>query len=110
VLALFTFPFSQTPELYRKQSLQDLFSRPSDDADIIAAMAYNFQIETDREEDGRWIAEIPDLPGALAYGASREDAIRAVEALALRVLADKLEASKEILSDPFAITMASSVE
>ena len=51
-------------------------------------MAYNFQIETDREEDGRWIAEIPELPGALAYGPGREDAIHSVEALALRVLAD----------------------
>ncbi len=50
-------------------------------------MAYNFLIETDREEDGRWIAEIPELPGVLAYGANREDAIRSVEALALRVSA-----------------------
>ena len=60
-------------------------------------MAYNFQIETDREDDGRWIAEIPELPGVLAYGATREDAIRSVEALALRVLADKLEARKRNL-------------
>jgi predicted RNase H-like HicB family nuclease len=58
--------------------------------DTIKTMSYNFQIETDREEDGRWIAEIAALPGVLAYGASREDAIRSVEALALRVLADKL--------------------
>ena len=72
-------------------------------------MAYNFQIQTDREDDGR-IAEIPELPGVLAYGASREDAIRSVEALALRVLADKLEAREEKSSDPFAITIASSVE
>ncbi len=78
--------------------------------DIIKKMSYNFQIETDREEDGRWIAEIPDLPGVLAYGACREDAIRSVEALALRVLADKLEASKEKPLDPFAVTMASSIE
>jgi len=81
-----------------------------DNADTIAVMAYNFLIETDREEDGRWIAEIPELPGVLAYGPSREDAIRSVEALALRVLADKLEASKEKPSDPFAVTMASSIE
>jgi predicted RNase H-like HicB family nuclease len=94
----------------RREPVKDLLSRPPDDADIIVAMAYNFQIETDREDDGRWIAEIPELPGVLAYGASREDAIRSVEALALRVLADKLEASKEKPSDPFAITMASSVE
>jgi predicted RNase H-like HicB family nuclease len=79
-------------------------------SDISETMSYNFQIETDREEDGRWIAEIPDLPGVLAYGASREDAIRSVEALALRVLADKVEASKEKPLDPFAITMVSSIE
>ena len=79
-------------------------------SDISETMSYNFQIETDREEDGRWIAEIPDLPGVLAYGASREDAIRSVEALALRVLADKVEASKEKPLDPFAVTMMSSIE
>jgi len=83
------------------------FSALSPTADIIKSMAYNFRIETDREEDGRWIAEIPELPGVLAYGPSREDAIRSVEALALRVLADRLEASKEKPSDPFAVTMAS---
>jgi predicted RNase H-like HicB family nuclease len=53
-------------------------------------MAYSFKIDTDREEDGRWIAEIPELPGVMAYGTTRDDAIRSVEALALRVLADKL--------------------
>jgi predicted RNase H-like HicB family nuclease len=73
-------------------------------------MAYNFRIETDHEEDGRWIAEIPELPGVLAYGASREAAIRSVEALALRVLADKLEAGAEKPSDPLAVTIASSIE
>lgn len=53
---------------------------------MIQTMSHNFQIETDREKDGRWIAEIAELPGVHAYGASREDAIRSVEALALRVL------------------------
>jgi predicted RNase H-like HicB family nuclease len=48
-------------------------------------------IEVDREDDGRWIAEVPDLPGVMAYGASREQAIAHAEALALRVLADRLE-------------------
>jgi predicted RNase H-like HicB family nuclease len=64
--------------------------RISDKTDIIKSMAYNFKIETDREEDGRWIAEIPDLPGVMAYGTTRDDAIRSVEALALRVLEGKL--------------------
>ena len=48
-------------------------------------------IEVEREDDGRWIAEVPSLPGVLVYGESREDALARVEALALRVLADRLE-------------------
>ncbi|OFZ98472.1 MAG: hypothetical protein A3H35_06990 [Betaproteobacteria bacterium RIFCSPLOWO2_02_FULL_62_17] len=51
----------------------------------------NFTIETDREDDGRWIAEVPELPGALAYGNTREAAMVKVEALALRVLAERME-------------------
>ena len=49
------------------------------------------QIEVEREEDGRWIAEVPDLPGVMVYGQSREEAIAKVETLALRVIADRLE-------------------
>jgi predicted RNase H-like HicB family nuclease len=48
-------------------------------------------VELEREEDGRWIAEVMELPGSLVYGATREEAIAAAQALALRVLADKLE-------------------
>ena len=51
----------------------------------------NFHIEYEREEDGRWIAEIPDLPGVLCYGATRDEAMARVQALALRVLAERLE-------------------
>jgi predicted RNase H-like HicB family nuclease len=47
-----------------------------------------FEVEFDHEEDGRWIAEIASLPGAMAYGETRERALAAVEAIALRVLAD----------------------
>jgi predicted RNase H-like HicB family nuclease len=50
-----------------------------------------FTVEFDREEDGRWIADIPALPGVMAYGASKEDALVKVQALAYRVLADKIE-------------------
>ena len=50
-----------------------------------------FSIELDREQDGRWIAEVPALPGVLAYGATRDEALASAEALALRVLADRLE-------------------
>jgi predicted RNase H-like HicB family nuclease len=49
------------------------------------------KIEIEKEEDGRWIAEIPELPGVMAYGNSRNEAISKAEALALRVLADRLE-------------------
>ncbi|HEV3075426.1 MAG TPA: type II toxin-antitoxin system HicB family antitoxin [Thermoanaerobaculia bacterium] len=48
-------------------------------------------VELDRETDGRWIAEVVDLPGVLVYGTTREEALAAAQALALRVLADKLE-------------------
>ena len=48
-------------------------------------------IETEREDDGRWLAEVPELPGVLAYGATAEEASAKAEILALRVLADRLE-------------------
>lgn len=51
----------------------------------------NFLVELEREEDGRWIAEVVEIPGALAYGKTRDEAVAKVEALALRVLADRLE-------------------
>ena len=54
----------------------------------------NFKIEFEREDDGRWIAEIPDLPGVLAYGTTKMEAEAAVEALALRVIADRIESQK----------------
>ena len=63
-----------------------------------------FQIEIDREADGRWIAEVPDLAGVLSYGTSRDDAVAHVQALALRVIADRLEhneAPAELLSVAF---------
>lgn len=49
------------------------------------------RIELDREEDGRWIAEVLELPGVIVYGATRADAIARAEALALRVIADRIE-------------------
>ncbi|MBI5928600.1 MAG: type II toxin-antitoxin system HicB family antitoxin [Chloroflexi bacterium] len=51
----------------------------------------DFLIEIEQEDDGRWIADIPDLPGVIVYGDSREEAIAKVKALALRVVADRLE-------------------
>lgn len=53
-----------------------------------------FEIVFDREEDGRWIAEIESLPGVLAYGATKAQAQSKVEALALRVIADRIESEQ----------------
>ena len=50
-----------------------------------------YTLECEQETDGRWLAEVLELPGVLAYGASREDAMVKAEALALRVIAERLE-------------------
>jgi predicted RNase H-like HicB family nuclease len=54
-----------------------------------------FRIEVEQEEDGRWIAEVPDLPGVLAYGTTVREAVARVKALALRVIADRLEQGEQ---------------
>jgi len=54
------------------------------------------RIEFEQEDDGRWIAEIPALPGVMAYGVTRDEARGKVEALALRSLADRLEHGEDI--------------
>lgn len=54
-------------------------------------LAMNLTIETEQEDDGRWIAEVPELAGVLAYGSTREEAMAKAQALALRVLAEQLE-------------------
>jgi len=53
-------------------------------------------IELELEEDGRWIAEVVDLPGVMTYGKTREEAISKVKALALRVLVDRVEHGEEL--------------
>lgn len=50
-----------------------------------------FSLECEREDDGRWLAEVPQLPGVLAYGKSADEAMSKAEVLALRVLAEQLE-------------------
>jgi predicted RNase H-like HicB family nuclease len=50
-----------------------------------------FIIEVEQEDDGRWLAEVLDLPGVLAYGPTRQEAIERVQSLSLRVLADRLD-------------------
>lgn len=64
-----------------------------------------FKVEIEQEEDGRWIAEVMDLPGVLAYGQTPEEATARVQALALRVIADRLEhgeAGPDLVSISFA--------
>ena len=56
----------------------------------------DFTVEIEREDDGRWIGEVTDLPGVLAYGASRDEAVAKAKALAFRVLADRLEHGEDI--------------
>jgi len=64
------------------------------------------KIEIEREVDGRWIAEIPELPGVMAYGNKRNEAISKAQVLALRVLADRLEHGEQIpeLNEVFAVS------
>ena len=54
------------------------------------------RIEVEREEDGRWIAEVPELPGVMAYAKTQAQALAKVEALALRVIADRLDHGESI--------------
>jgi predicted RNase H-like HicB family nuclease len=56
----------------------------------------DFTVDVEREEDGRWISEVADLPGVLAYGSSREEAVAKAKALAFRVLADRIEHGEDI--------------
>ena len=65
----------------------------------------NFTIETEREDDGRWLAEIPELPGVLAYGVTRDEAMSRVQVLALRVIAERLE-HNEAKPQPISIDIA----
>jgi predicted RNase H-like HicB family nuclease len=68
-------------------------------------MSVALRIELESEADGRWIAEVVELPGVLAYGATQDEAIAHAQALALRVIADRLEhdeAGREFLNITFA--------
>jgi len=56
----------------------------------------SFTVEVEQETDGRWIAEVPDLPGVLVYGSDRAEAVARAQALSLRVLADRLEHGEEL--------------
>lgn len=66
----------------------------------------SFQIEIEQEVDGRWIAEVASLPGVLAYGQTRQEAIERAQVLTLRVIADRLEHGESVpeMSSVFAVT------
>jgi len=63
-------------------------------------------IEIEREDDGRWIAEVTDLPGVMVYGQTRDEALAKVEALALRVIADRIDHGETIpeINELFAVS------
>ena len=63
-------------------------------------------IEVEQEEGGRWLAEVPELPGVLTYGQSRQEAIDRAQALSLRVLADRLDHGEPVpqMNSVFAVT------
>jgi predicted RNase H-like HicB family nuclease len=71
----------------------------------VAATPFNLKVEFSREVDGRWIADIPALPGVTVYGRTRKQALVAAEALALRVIADRIEHG-EAAPDGMAVSFA----
>jgi predicted RNase H-like HicB family nuclease len=64
-----------------------------------------FTVEYEQEEDGRWIAEVLELPGVMVYGATKEEALAKAQALALRVVAERLDLG-EMLAEPLNILFA----
>jgi len=71
----------------------------------VEVLSVKYIVEYEQEEDGRWLAEVLELPGVLAYGQTADEAIAKAQALALRVLADQLEhgeGAREMLSISFA--------
>ena len=66
---------------------------PNSSRDKITSM---YKVETEQETDGRWIAEVSELPGVLVYAATREEAVRKAQALSLRVLAERLDNGEDL--------------
>jgi predicted RNase H-like HicB family nuclease len=62
------------------------------------------KIELDQENDGRWIAEVVDLPGVMVYGGTRAEALIRVKSLALHVIADRLAANEIVVEDPISFS------
>lgn len=70
-------------------------------------VAVRYRVEIEREDDGRWIAEVVELPGVMAYGATEALAVARAQALALRVLADRLDQG-EVPAGPMTVTFETS--
>ncbi len=60
------------------------------------AEVHPLRIEIEREEDGRWLAAVPELPGVMAYGGTQDEAVRKAKAVALQILADMIESGEEV--------------
>jgi predicted RNase H-like HicB family nuclease len=73
----------------REDTLREIYSLASTSEQLIKTRWLN--IDTEQEDDGRWIAEVDEIPGALAYGTTREDAIKRVTVLALSILSDEIK-------------------
>jgi predicted RNase H-like HicB family nuclease len=74
--------------------------------ELYGELTMPLSVEVEQEEDGRWLAEVPELPGVLAYGGTRAEAIDRAEAIALRVLADRIEHGEPVpqMGQVFAVT------
>jgi len=89
---ILTFPLSNNQKLniqHPKSPYSDPF--PIIDIPPLEIETQTMKVEVEREQDGRWIAEVPVISGAMVYGATRDEAVSKVEALVLRILADRLE-------------------
>jgi predicted RNase H-like HicB family nuclease len=75
-------------------------------SDLVLEVAW-VKTEIEREDDGRWVAEIPELPGVMVYGTSREEAIVKAEGLALRVNSDRIDSGEAVpdLDSLFAVSV-----
>ena len=80
-----------TTKLSRK-----FYEQLGDDVPLRDGVLMNLRIEIEQETDGRWLAEVDALPGVLCYGTTRTDAVAKVQALALRVLAERLEQGEAV--------------
>ena len=83
-------------EFDRNRILEMTMTHPKKPSRSVNTQDLRFNIETERETDGRWIAEISDMPGVLAYGKTEAEARAKAYALALRVVADDVEKSKDV--------------